>query len=98
MYNYSLEPDTDYFRTLHVKIMDMVKVEEKNAYSVVLFDNFTEKTVNVNKIIVECGFAVYKESDLETMNITISKDIVKNEEKDDGFDDDDDEFDWDNGN
>lgn len=59
LYNYSVEPETDIFRSLFVKVEYKAKsnIMNQNRYSIILKDGFGERNVIINQLLIECGFA-----------------------------------------
>lgn len=81
LYNYAFEPKTEYFRKLIVKIMETRREANRNTYSVVLCDNFNDKTVNINKLVVESGLAHCINESLLKLTIDVPKSAPEQKEE-----------------
>ncbi|XP_022905340.2 putative ATP-dependent RNA helicase TDRD12 [Onthophagus taurus] len=58
LYKYCFLPDTDIFRNLLVNVIDSKSTNYSTKYSVALLDNYDNKQTFINKILIDCGFAI----------------------------------------
>ncbi|CAH0545965.1 unnamed protein product [Brassicogethes aeneus] len=75
LYEYSLEPKTDIYRTLFVKSCFKLEptLEKQNRYSVLLKDGFGTKNPLINKLLVDCGWAVTSNKEFEDFEIPVQR-------------------------
>lgn len=59
--NYHFEPNTDIFRTLYIKTVKSLQTTNNGTrkYSVVMIDNYNQKNLMINNIIIDCGLGVH---------------------------------------
>lgn len=66
LYDYCFEPDSDYFRTLYAVVhsKESAKISGGEKYSISLLDNLSGRTINLCKLIIDCGFASCVEGEM----------------------------------
>nr|XP_023020474.1 putative ATP-dependent RNA helicase TDRD12 isoform X2 [Leptinotarsa decemlineata] len=76
LYDYAMEPQTDIFRSLYVKVFEKgtPSIHGQKKYSVLLKDGFGEKKKLINQLLIECGFAVPSCEFVEDFEIPASQD------------------------
>lgn len=61
--------------------METTTVSKRSTYSIILCDNFKERPININKLIIDSGLAICSEDALLEMKIDIPRDDVKTSEE-----------------
>lgn len=80
LYDYCFEPNSDYFRTLYAVVMtkEQAKFTNGEKYSILLLDNLSGATISISNLLIDCGFASFKENEELPANFP---EIVENHEQ-----------------
>lgn len=76
LYDFDVEPQTDIFRSLFVKVSvkGTSTIMNQNKYSVILKDGFGERKVLINQLLIDCGLACPDSGSITNFEIPASKD------------------------
>lgn len=82
LYKYSVEPQTDIFRSLFVKVCGKATsiIMNQNKYFVVLKDGFGEKNVLINQLLIDCGVASSNSGPISDFEIPVKEDEIDDDE------------------
>lgn len=73
LYDYGVQPQTDLFRSLFVKVCDkgISHIMNQNRYSVLLKDGYGERNVLINQLLIDCGFGSPETDNMEDFEIPL---------------------------
>lgn len=92
LYDYAFEPNSHYFRTLYAKKMVTSKTTKHFNYSIILCDNFNDRPININKIIIDSGLVTCSDDTLLHLEINLADDEKVTDHNEDNVVDDDDGY------